>query len=337
MREVAVWAEPLDPQALPDALLTAQRPYVIRGAFSHWPVVQAARRSDLDLARYLMSQYNGVNIGLFELPPQARGRVFYADDTLRGFNFSRHAATLDQVLKGLLSLASAPPEQAPGLYVGSTTVEAVMPAFLDSHRLGLGARDALVSLWLGNRTRIAAHYDLPDNLAVVAAGRRRFTLFAPEQLHNLYMGPLEPTPAGQAISLVDFAAPDFERFPRFRDALEAGECVDLEPGDALFIPSMWFHHVESLEPVNLLINAWWRETPAHIDSPMAALRLALMTLRALPERDRRTWQHHFHHFIFGADDTTWAHIPATARGVLGTLDETTVRHARTQLLNQLKR
>ena len=42
-----------------------------------------------------------------------------------------------------------------------------------------GALGLLASLWLGNRTRIAAHYDLPDNLAVVAAGRRRFTVFPP--------------------------------------------------------------------------------------------------------------------------------------------------------------
>ncbi|MCE2657648.1 MAG: cupin-like domain-containing protein [Rubrivivax sp.] len=337
MREVAAWSQPLDTEALPDALLTSVRPYVVRGAFAHWPVVQAARRSDIDLARYLMSLYNGTQIGLFELPPQADGRVFYADERLSSFNFNRHVATLDQVLTGLLGLASAPPGQAPGLYVGSTTVEAVLPAFMASNRLGLGARDALVSLWLGNRTRIAAHYDLPDNLAVVAAGRRRFTLFPPEQIHNLYMGPLDPTPAGQSISLVDFSAPDFERYPRFRQALDAGECVDLAPGDALFIPSMWFHHVESLDAVNLLINAWWRDTPAYIDSPLSALRLALMTLNALPERDRRTWQHHFQHFIFGADETTWAHIPPQARGVLGTLDEHTVRQARTQLLNQLKR
>lgn len=335
MRAVPAWTGPFDPDQLPAELLTADRPYVVRGGFAHWPVVQAARQSDEALARYLMGLYNGVRIGLFQLEPEARGRVFYADETLTSFNFARYSATLDQVLSGLLGLAGTP--EPPALYVGSTTVEAVLPGFMAANAMGLGSRDALVSLWLGNRTRIAAHYDLPDNLAVVAAGRRRFTVFPPEQIHNLYMGPLDPTPAGQPVSLVDFHNPDFGRFPRFAQALEAGEVAELEPGDALFIPSMWFHHIEGLEPVNLLINAWWRQTPEFVDSPLTTLRLALLTLRDLPEKERRVWQHHFQHFVFGADDGTWAHIPASARGLLGPIDETLSRQARTQLLNQLKR
>jgi len=335
MRAVPAWTGPFDPHQLPAELLAADRPYVVRGGFAQWPVVQAARQSDEALARYLMGLYNGVRIGLFQLEPEARGRVFYADETLASFNFARYSATLDQVLSGLLGLVATP--EPPALYVGSTTVEAVLPGFMDANVMGLGPRDALVSLWLGNRTRIAAHYDLPDNLAVVAAGRRRFTVFPPEQIHNLYMGPLDPTPAGQPVSLVDFSNPDFERFPRFAQALEAGEVAELEPGDAIFIPSMWFHHVEGLTPVNLLINAWWRQTPEFVDSPLTTLRLALMTLRDLPEKEKRVWQHHFQHFVFGADDTTWDHIPRAARGLLGPIDETLSRQARAQLLTQLKR
>ncbi|PTT84932.1 cupin [Pelomonas sp. HMWF004] len=335
MRDIPAWTGPFDPNGLPAALLTAEQPFVVRGGFAHWPVVQAAHQSDDALARYLMGLYNGVRIGLFQLPPEARGRVFYSDDSLTGFNFSRHVATLDQVLAGLLGLAAT--AEPPALYVGSTTVDAVLPGFLERNPLGLGARDALVSLWLGNRTRIAAHYDLPDNLAIVAAGRRRFTLFPPEQLHNLYMGPLDPTPAGQPISLVDFAAPDLQRFPRFARALDAALVAELGPGDAVFIPSMWLHHIEGLAPVNLLINAWWRQTPEYVDSPLSTLHLALMTLRDLPEKERRIWQHHFQHFVFGADATTWEHIPEAAQGLLGPIDETISRQARTQLLNQLKR
>ncbi len=335
MQAVPDWTGPFNPAKLPAELLTGDRPHVVRGGFAHWPVVRAARQSDEALARYLMGFYQGMRVGLFQLAPEARGRVFYTDETLIGFNFNRYTATLDQVLTGLLGVAQNP--EPPALYVGSTTVDAVLPGFLDANAMGLGDRDALISLWLGNRTRIAAHYDLPDNLAVVAAGRRRFTVFPPEQIANLYMGPLDPTPAGQPISLVDFEKPDFERFPRFAQALEAGMVAELEPGDAIFIPSMWFHHIEGLEPVNLLINAWWRQTPDFVDSPLATLRLALMTLRDLPEKERRVWQHHFQHFVFDADDTTWAHIPEAARGLLGPIDDTLSRQARAQLLTQLKR
>jgi len=335
MRALPAWTGAFDPDHLPAELLTGDRPWVVRGGFAHWPAVQAARRSDEALARYLMGFYQGMRISLFQLPPEAKGRAFYADDSLSSFNFTRHVTTLDQVLTGLLGLAAA--AEPPSLYVGSTTVDAVLPGFQDANRLGLGARDALVSLWLGNRSRVAAHYDLPDNLAVVVAGRRRFTLFPPEQIHNLYMGPLDPTPAGQPISLVDFAAPDFERFPRFAQALEAGEMAELEPGDAVFIPSMWFHHIEGLSPLNLLVNAWWRQTPDYVDSPVSALHLALMTLRNLPEKERRIWQHHFQHFVFDADASTWAHLPRAARGLLELDDETTSRQARAQLLSQLRR
>ena len=335
MKEVPHWSGPFDPLAVPDELLTSTRPWVVRGGYAHWPVVQSARESDVTLARHLLGYYNGVHVALFQLAPEERGRVFYSDETLSRFNFSRHAATLDQVLSGLLGLAQA--SNPPALYVGSTTVEAVLPGFVEINRLGLGQRDALLSLWLGNRTRIAAHYDLPSNFAISAAGRRRFTVFPPEQIHNLYMGPLDPTPAGQPVSLVDFEAPDLNRFPRFEQAWEAGEQALLEPGDAIFIPSMWFHHVQSLDPLNLLINAWWRDTPEHVDSPLSTLRLALMTLRDLPERERRVWAHHFQHFVFEADDNTWSHIPPAAKGLLGPIDENLSRQMRAQLLNQLKR
>ncbi len=335
MREVPLWPEPFDPCAIPSELLTAQRPFAVRGAFASWPVVQASLQSDLALAQYLMQRYNGVHVTLFEVPPEEQGRVFYADAALTGFNFKRHAASLDQVLSGLLGIAQA--THAPALYVGSTTVEAILPGFMDANPMGLGPRDPLVSLWLGNQTRIAAHYDLPDNLAVVASGRRRFTVFPPEQIHNLYMGPLDPTPAGQPISLVDFAKPDFGRFPRFKQALEAAEHIELEPGDAIFIPSMWFHHVEALGSVNALINAWWRRVPEYVDSPLSALRLALMTLGSLPEHERRIWNHHFEHFIFHSNASTWEHIPEEARGLLGKIDETVTRQARLELLNKLNR
>ena len=98
---------------------------------------------------------------------------------------------------------------------------------------------------------VAAHFDFNDNIACVAHGRRRFMLFPPEQLENLYVGPLEFTPQGVPISLVDVHNPDLARYPRFERAVAAAQVAELEAGDAIFIPYMWWHSVRSLEPFNI--------------------------------------------------------------------------------------
>ena len=185
--------------------------------------------------------------------------------------------------------------------------------------------------------RGAAHYDEPDNIACRAVGRRRFTLFPPDQLGNLYIGPLDFTPAGQTISMVDFSEPDFENYPRFRDALRKALVADMEPGDAIFIPSMWWHHVEALDGFNVLINYWWRQSPAFMDTPANVLQHALLSLRDLPEAQRKAWHEIFKFYIFDFDENAVAHIPEQRLGVLSPIDESKARKIRAQLLNKLNR
>ena len=320
--------------AMSDARLRDTQPWVQRGLVSHWPMVQAARRSTADAMRYLKSTWRGELVGMLLAPPETRGRFFY-DDTLTGMNFRREKAPLDVILDALVQMADNP--QAPALYVGSTTVDTCLPGFRAANDLPFAERDPLVSIWLGNRSRIAAHFDLPDNVACVVAGRRRFTLFPPEQLANLYVGPLDVTPAGQAVSLVDITAPDLERFPRYAQALAHAQVVELEPGDAVFIPSMWWHHVESLTDFNVLINYWWRQSPDYMDSPIGALMAALLTMRDLPPAQREIWRGLFDHYVFRADETTSAHIPPHARSALAPITETGARNLRLALLNRFKR
>ncbi|RBD47184.1 cupin-like domain-containing protein, partial [Xanthomonas oryzae] len=267
-------------------------------------------------------------------PPDIGGRFFYNAD-MSGFNFRRERVPLGVVLDTLLrDLDNAQP---PAIYVGSTTLDTYLPGLRAHNPIALPQSEPLASIWMGNRTRIPAHQDLPDNLACVVAGRRRFTLFPPEQLANLYIGPLDLTPAGQPVSLVDIAAPDLLRFPRYAQALEHALVAELLPGDALFIPSMWWHHVEALESFNVLVNFWWRQSPAYMDSPMNALMLALLTIRDLPAEQRATWQEVFRHYVFEADGTTTAHLPDAARGVLAPMDDARARSLRARLLQRLNR
>jgi hypothetical protein len=225
----------------------------------------------------------------------------------------------------------------PAIYVGSTTIDTCLPGFRAENDLNFGERNPLASIWIGNRTRIAAHHDLPDNLACVVVGHRRFTLLPPEQLQNLYIGPLDFTPAGQAISLVDFKRPDLEKFPKFSEAIRHAQLAELEPGDAIFIPSMWWHHIEALDSLNVLVNYWWRQSPSFMDSPINALMLAIMTVRDLPQEQRDAWYNLFRHYVFEADENTASHIPEAARRVLAPMDTEAARELRARLLQRLNR
>lgn len=329
MREVTC-----DGQGLDEALLDSPEPLVARGLVSHWPIVAAARRSHEEASTYLLRRYSGMQLTVAMAPPEADGRFFYNDD-LTGFNFRRDKGTLDAVFMELARASRQP--RPPSIYVASTDVDACLPGFRAENDLDFGSRQLDVRIWMGNRTRIAAHHDQPTNLACVVAGRRRFTLFPPEQLANLYIGPLEFTPAGQAISLVDFAKPDFARFPRFAQALEQARVVELSAGDALLIPSLWWHHIEGLDDLNILVNYWWRRSPAHRGAPQWPLMLAMMALRDLPPEERAAWQEIFRHYVFEADEFTAAHIPEGRRGAQAPFDEESsraLRAAMTTLLNR---
>lgn len=324
----------LCPSDLNDDILKSTQPLILRGLVKSWPMVQAGLESAAKGQAYLHQFYRGMPVVAMLGGPEIDGRFFYNDD-LSNVNYFPIRVTLDKVLAELQDHQND--EQPPAIYVGSTTVESYLPGFRAENDIDLGGRDALMSIWIGNHSRIAAHYDLPDNIACVAAGHRRFTLFPPEQLRNLYIGPLDFTPAGQSISLVDFAKPDFERFPKFAEALRHAQVAEMGPGDALFLPAMWWHHVEALDSFNVLINYWWRQSPEYMDTPTNALMLAMMSIRDLPPEQRVAWQELFRHYVFETDANSFAHIPPNARGVLAPMNEDSARVVRAQLLQKMNR
>jgi len=113
--------------------------------------------------------------------------------------------------------------------------------------------------------------------------------------------------------------------------------VEVEAGDAVFIPSMWWHHIEALSPFNTLVNYWWSTSPKYIPTPMYALYHALWALRDRPEREKRAWQEVFDYYVFGPSGRAAAHLPDGARGALGPIDETKARQLRAMLINTLNR
>ena len=315
-------------------LASVQTPVVLRGLVSHWPLIGKAKDGSAAVCQYLLEFYDGKPVTTFTAEADAGGRIFYAE-SLADMNFEQTREPLDRVLGKLLDIEGD--AAAPAIYVGSRALDLYLPGLSKDNSLALDELKATVRIWIGNRTMVAAHYDVLENIACVCAGRRRFTLFPPDQLKNLYIGPIDFTPAGQSISLVDLNNPDFERFPRFSEALRHAQTAVLEPGDAIYIPSMWWHAVEGLESFNVLINHWWRDVPVHVGAPGDALLHAILNIRDLPEEQRKAWQAFFEHYVFDADAETSTHIPVERRGPLGELDENTARRLRALLRNNLNR
>jgi hypothetical protein len=324
----------IGPAGLSDEILLSTEPLLLKGMVGDWPVVQAAKTSAQDADHYLRQFNEDETVGAFFSEPDSQGRVYYNED-LSGFNYQPVIVKLDKVLDMLQQHLAD--QQSPAFYVGSTAVDKCLPGFRDENDIEFGDIDPLASIWIGNRTRIAAHFDVPDNVACCAAGRRRFILFPPAEIKNLYVGPLDFNPAGQTISMVDFNQPDYEKHPRFRDALQNAQVADMEPGDAIFIPSMWWHHVEALDSFNVLINYWWRQSPAFMGSPVNVLEHALLGLRDLPESQLKAWHELFKFYIFDYDEESIGHIPEERRGVLGAIDDGMARKLRAKLLNKLNR
>ena len=329
--------EGLQPDALPlAALVAAGEPVVLRGIARDWALVQAGLRSPQEALAYLRGFDAGLPVQYSFGGPEIEGRPFYNDDFTQ-LNFEVRRGLLTQVLDEIADTFDAP--KPPTYYVASLLIERALPGFAQANDAGLAGQgiEASASIWIGNRVTASCHYDTPDNLACCAVGRRRFTLFPPEQIDNLYPGPLDPTPGGQVVSVVDFDRPDFDRHPRFRDALASAQTAELEPGDAIFIPSMWWHHVRSLEPFNVLVNYWWRSVPSFLSSPLPALQHAMWALRDLPEREKKAWAKIFEYYVFGPGERAGLHLPDAARGELAPFDEMQARRTRAQLLGRLNR
>jgi hypothetical protein len=327
----------LDSAAIRRDVLPDKRPAVLRGLVGDWPAVKQGLDSPAALVRYLERFDSGKTVDALLTAPEIDGRIFY-NEAMTGFNFLRNRLALTAVAEQVLRYAQFP--KSPAVAAQSALIRDCLPGFTDENRLSIVDDGVLPRIWLGNRITTPAHVDEWNNIGCVVAGRRRFTLFAPEQIANLYIGPLDFAPTGAPMSLVSLRNPDFERHPKFREALAAAHVAELAPGDAIFIPPLWWHHVESLESFNVLVNYWWHDSQgdgALADSAFDALLHAMLSIRALPPATRRAWGAFFEQYVFGEQAEVVAHIPEQRRGILGNLSAEQLAGLRAHLAKKLMR
>lgn len=318
---------------VPEFIYSLTEPIVLRGLVSKWPLVEQSLISNKAAVAYINKTYNGQPVNAFMAKPESNGRIFY-NETLDGFNFIQSKVYLDDVLNKIIEIAEL--HKPPTYYVGSLKIDTILPSLANANQLSLNYCDARQSIWLGNHSVIAPHYDIPDNLACCVIGARKFTLFPPEQQDNLYVGPLDFTPAGQPISMVDVLQPDLNKYPKFKQAMNNARTTTLQPGDAIFIPSMWWHSVESQSALNGLINYWWRTTPNFLGDPSLSLVHAMLSIKHLPVEQKTAWKNIFDNYVFSQPEDFYDHLPPTIKNLQANMTEITARKIRSHIINKLK-
>jgi len=284
---------------VPPQIFSSKTPIVIKGLVSDWPIVQSGSQSNEQALACILKYYQGLAVTAFILAAKYKGRMFY-NNQLTGFNFAVIKESIQKLMQQTLDKMRTS-SNVSTCYIGSTNIDHWLPNFNSDHRLQFSDVQPLASIWLGNQSVVAAHFDFPNNIACNVVGRRRFTLFPPDQIDNLYIGPLDLTPAGQPISLVDMRNPDYQKHPKFKLAMQNALTVELEPGDAIYIPSMWWHQVEALADFNVLVNYWWRDSEEYLGSPFDALLHSILSLKNLPTTQRKIWQNMMNYYVFNDD------------------------------------
>ncbi|MDX5983504.1 cupin-like domain-containing protein [Sphingomonas echinoides] len=291
-------------------------PVVLRGVCRHWPAYTAQAQSHAALVAYLAGFAVDRAAEMFVGDPAIGGRYDYADG-LSGFTFSRESVQFGEALRRIAAAAQSPSE--PSIYVGSLPTDDYLTGFSTENALTMLSPDVAPRIWLGTASSVACHYDTFDNLACVVAGRRRFTLYPPDAIADLYVGPIDHTLAGQPVSLAASAPPGDGRYPAFANARARAITVDLAPGDALYLPKLWWHSVEATAPFNVLVNYWWDGFASGPDAPHTAMLLAMIAIAERPAPERAAWRAFFDHYVFRPDGHPLAHLPEQQHGILGPL------------------
>jgi hypothetical protein len=328
----------IDGSSVPDResfrakVIEACEPVVLRGLCRDWPATRAAEQPWDELAAYLLRFDSGTAAQAFVGERSIGGRYYYSDD-LAGFNFERVDMALSDALARMSASAGDPAQ--PSVYFGSVPAENYARGFSEENRLAIMSPQNLPLLWLGNASFVSCHYDTFDNVACVVAGRRRFTLYRPEAISSLYVGPIDFTMAGPPVGLAVGSTPGDPNYPKFEAVRDQALIAELEPGDALYVPKLWWHQVEATEPLNMLVNYWWDAFSSGGDAPHTAMMLAMATIAERPAAERAAWSAFFEHYVFRPNGHPLAHLPTEKHGILGA-GESNARRIRAMVMRSLR-
>jgi Cupin-like domain len=212
-------AESLTAKAFRESYLEPNRPVVIKDMATSWPALEKWT------PEYFAREYGSLQVKVYDKSFITAGTSYMS--SLRKIPFSEY---LDLMMTSPLDLRLFAFNifwQAPEL-----KKDILWPD------LTKGFSKNFIFMFFGCKGSVTPlHYDpdLPYLLHTVLYGKKRVVLFADEESENLYKHPFSTR------SYVDVDNPDFSKFPRLKYA--TGYQAILHPGETLFMPSGYWHHM----------------------------------------------------------------------------------------------
>lgn len=102
-----------------------------------------------------------------------------------------------------------------------------------------------------------AHFDEQHGVMAQVQGSKSVTLLPPDAYTAMY--PFPVTHAADRSAMADVASPNFTRFPRLASVLPRMVAAQLHPGDALYVPPMWWHRAEYPDHVSTSVAFWFQD------------------------------------------------------------------------------
>lgn len=154
------------------------------------------------------------------------------------------------------------------------------------------------SVWLGSRNATTQlHYDGPHNLFIQVSGRKNWVILPPDQASAVHLYPeLHPRARKSQVDFERLQSGDASvraAFPRLED-LRCGYQVELQAGEALYVPPFWLHHVSALDP-SVSVNVFSRS--AEQEAASAAASVPFPFEEAWPRGDKVAGLHAFLHLL----------------------------------------
>ena len=297
-------------------------PLVMTGCLERWPLASELWKAGTPTAQIAVLErlIGHRKLHYTTIAPEQRGHLGYAaDGTGTNFTFtSGGKVPFSQFAAALRATLAGP--QGGAVYMQSAPLGGfpeLLPQVPDLPYLAGGA-EGYRQLWIGSGGHVVnLHFDPTHNLIAMLTGRKRVTLVPPDNMASMYPAPLDCR-LGDAIgSQVTLLAPDVQKFPRAPGELAKAQVATLEPGDVLYIPPMWWHHVESFG-LNVMLNKWVLPVSATRFTDITAnIVRGILIFDDIPAIVRLRYRDFYHATLFASDAPPPAppavEDPATAR------------------------